>query len=104
MLSAKALLSTLSGVRSLLVLLIALLASASTFAQTPPIFPVPTVYTLTNYAGTPLVAGDFNGDGQPDLAYFSDEGGVAVRLNQGSTITSATPLSCPATTLIAADM
>ncbi|WP_433974635.1 FG-GAP-like repeat-containing protein [Tunturiibacter lichenicola] len=105
MLSAKALLRILSGVRSLPVLLIALLASASTFAQTPPIFPNPTVYTLTNYLeGRPLVPGDFNGDGQPDVAYLSDEGEVAVRLNQGSTITSTTSLSCPATTLIAADM
>ncbi len=106
MLSAKALLSTLSGVRSLPLFLIALLISASASAQTPPIFPLPpTVYTLTDYAaGTPLVAGDFNGDGQPDIAYFSDLGpGVAVRLNQGSTTPTAS-LSCPPTTLIAADV
>jgi Bacterial Ig-like domain (group 3)/FG-GAP-like repeat/FG-GAP repeat len=104
--SAKALLSTLSGVRSLPLFLIALLISASASAQTPPIFPLPpTVYTLTDYAaGAPLVAGDFNGDGQPDIAYFSDLGpGVAVRLNQGST-TPTTSLSCPPTTLIAADV
>src|SRR5580692_1976857 len=106
MLSAKALLSTLSGVRSLLVLLIALLISASASAQTP-IFPTTNLSPVAQSASS--AAGDFNGDGQPDLAFISPSGMTAtVLLSQGATTPAISvvtnPLSCNPTTLTAADM
>lgn len=109
MLSAKALLRILSGVRSLLVLLIALLVSASTSAQTQPIFPTTSFYPGSNPTPNATAAGDFNGDGQPDLAYISSSSsGVTVLLNQGATtppiVVVTNTLSCSPTTLIAADV
>jgi hypothetical protein len=112
MLSAKALLSTLSGVRSLLVLLIALLVSASTSAQTPPIFPTTSFYPAylgSNALPNATAAGDFNGDELPDVAFISPSGGTAtVLLSQGSTTPAisvvSNPLSCDPITLTAADM
>jgi Bacterial Ig-like domain (group 3)/FG-GAP-like repeat/FG-GAP repeat len=106
MLSAKALLSTLCGVRSLLVLLIALLISASASAQTP-IFPTTNLSPVAQSASS--AAGDFNGDGQPDLAFISTSGMTAtVLLSQGATTPAISvvtnPLNCDPTTLIAADM
>ncbi|WP_260736199.1 beta strand repeat-containing protein [Tunturiibacter lichenicola] len=108
MLSAKALLSTLSGVRSLLVFLIALLIPASLSAQTKPIFPTTAFYPINN-GGTSLAAGDFNGDGQPDLAYISfSPSGVTVLLNQGATTppiaVATTSISCTPSTIGAIDM
>lgn len=107
MLSAKALLRILSGVRSLLVLLIALLVSAFTSAQTQPIFSTTSFYPVPNFYAT--AAGDFNGDGQPDLAYISyKQLGATVLLNQGATtppiavVTNS--LTCGAITIAAADM
>jgi hypothetical protein len=107
MLSAKALLRILSGVRSLLVLLIALLVSAFTSAQTQPIFSTTSFYPIPNFYAT--AAGDFNGDGQPDLAYISyKQLGATVLLNQGATtppiavVTNS--LTCGAITIAAADM
>jgi Bacterial Ig-like domain (group 3)/FG-GAP-like repeat/FG-GAP repeat len=107
MLSAKALLRILSGVRSLLVLLIALLVSASISAQTQPIFPTTSFYPGSNFYAT--AAGDFNGDGQPDLAYISyKQLGATVLLNQGATTPPiavvTNPLNCGAITIAAADM
>jgi Bacterial Ig-like domain (group 3)/FG-GAP-like repeat/FG-GAP repeat len=112
MLSGEALLRTLSGVRSLLVLLIALLISASISAQTPPIFPTTAFYPNFNLASSApnvFAAGDFNGDGQPDLAYISNNPvGVVVLLNQGATtppiVVVTNSLTCSATTLAAVDM
>jgi hypothetical protein len=105
MLSAKALLRILSGVRSLLVLLIALLVSASTSAQTQPIFPTANLSPVVPSAS--LTTGDFNGDGQPDVAFVSGAA-VTIQLSQGAT-TPAIPvvsnsLSCTPTTLTVADM
>jgi hypothetical protein len=109
MLSAKALLRILSGVRSLLVLLIVLLVSASTSAQTQPIFPTTSFYPGSNPTPNATAAGDFNGDGQPDLAYISSSpSGVTVLLNQGVTtppiVVVTNTLNCSPTTLIAADV
>jgi hypothetical protein len=100
--------------RLLLALLIAPLLSLPAFAQTqPPIFPTNILYTATNILG-PFTSGDFNGDGQPDVAYISPpaEGtaypSIVVLLNQG-TIGAFTPvttggLSCTANTIEAADL
>jgi Bacterial Ig-like domain (group 3)/FG-GAP-like repeat len=105
MLSAKALLRILSGVRSLLVLLIALLVSPSVLAQTPPIFPTTNLSPVI--PSTSLATGDFNGDGQPDVAFISGAA-VTVWLGQGL-IKSVIPvvtnsLSCNPTTLTTADL
>jgi len=104
--SAKALLSTLSGVRSLPLFLIALLISASASAQIP-IFPTTNLSPVAQSASS--AAGDFNGDGQPDLAFISPSGmTVTVLLSQGATTPAISvvtnPLSCNPTTLTAADM
>ena len=106
MLSAKALLSTLSGVRSLPALLIALLVSATSSAQTP-IFPTTNLSPVGT--STSSTIGDFNGDGLPDVASISPSGETAtVLLSQGATTPAipvvTNPLSCTPTTLTAADM
>jgi hypothetical protein len=106
MLSAKTLLSTLSGVRSLPVLLIALLVSATSSAQTP-IFPTTNLSPVAT--STSSTIGDFNGDGQPDVASISPSGEtVTVLLSQGATTPAipvvTNPLSCTPTTLTATDM
>jgi Bacterial Ig-like domain (group 3)/FG-GAP-like repeat/FG-GAP repeat len=104
MLSAKALLSTLSGVRSLPVFLIALLVSATASAQTP-IFPTTNLSPVVPSAS--LATGDFNGDGQPDVAFISGAA-VTIQLSQGATTPAipvvTNPLSCTPATLAAADM
>jgi hypothetical protein len=113
---------TPSGARSLLALLITLLLTFPAFAQTQaPIYPLPIISQVnpspspTNNPAT-VTTGDFNGDGQPDLAYISSSGtpnyqitnGITVVLNQGPnnpTISVPTSgLSCTPQTIVAADM
>jgi hypothetical protein len=101
----------------LLPLLISPLLLVAAAAQTPPIFPTvnftpPVGVTV----GGTIVSGDFNGDGQPDLAYLSvpGEGTAAptltVLLNQGANnpsvaVTTNSLTGCPsASQLVAADM
>jgi hypothetical protein len=97
----------------LLGLLVASSLTVSVLAQVQkPIFPTNPTY-VNKYGPNSLATGDFNGDGQPDVA-FVEGGGAAgilvVLLNQGTinTFTSTTTtLSCAPTnssSLVAADL
>jgi len=98
----------------LLRFLIAPLFSLQAFAQSqPPIFPTTSFTPLPNVDTTAMATGDFNGDGQPDLAFFSSgqssSYGVTVLLNQGAATSpisvSTNSLNCsPGYQLIAADI
>ena len=75
------------------------LMGESAKAQTQPIFPVQTQFSLPN-GSTPVFTGDFNDDGVPDLAAYTIANNAAVSLsilmsvgtNAQTTVT--TPL-CP---------
>lgn len=88
------------GVRSLLLLLIAQLLSLPTVAQNQPLFP--TLATFPVGAGQSIAAGDFNGDGQADLAAISlssTSTTLTIFLDQGATtppLSVATSLNLPA--------
>ncbi|MDQ3920515.1 MAG: VCBS repeat-containing protein, partial [Acidobacteriota bacterium] len=70
-----------SGVRRLLALLLLLTAAAvSVSAQS---FSLPASYTLGSTTPGTGVAGDFNGDGKPDLAVNGGTSSISVMLNKG---------------------
>jgi hypothetical protein len=74
-------------------------ASSTAKAQTPQaIFPLATQLNLSPF-GFPVFAGDFNGDGVPDLAYITENNSLEIALSVGSNApkTVTTPLTCPST-------
>jgi hypothetical protein len=71
-----------------------------------PIFPVDNFTPPAGVSVSPLATGDFNGDGQPDIAYLSVPGGgtppptLTVLLNQGANnppiaVTTTSLTGCP---------
>ena len=68
-------------------------------AQTPqPLFSIATQLPLSGTA-LPVFAGDFNGDGVPDLAYITESNNLEIVLSAGSNTptTVTTPSICPST-------
>ena len=108
----------------LLFFLIAPLLPVATLGQNqPPIFPMAQFTPPAGVVVSSLATGDFNGDGQPDLAYISVPGTVqpvsgpvstlTVLLNQGAnsppvSVTTSSLNGCPLTSglysLVSADM
>lgn len=94
--------------QALLAFLIALPLSLPSFAQSPPLFPV----TTFNDAGTQQVmaTGDFDGNGQPDLATISPNSSsstLTILLNQGNTtppLSKTTALNINVVQLTAVDI
>jgi hypothetical protein len=86
----------LKGIRPLVVVLCTVTLSLPAFAQTPPLFPLTATFPIGG--GQVVATGDFNGDGQTDLASISlssTSTTLVVFLNQGAT----TPPSPVTTTL-----
>jgi hypothetical protein len=89
-----------SWTAGLLVLLLTLgIASSAANAQTPQaLFPIATQLKLSPF-GFPVFAGDFNGDGVPDLAYITENNSLEIALSVGTNAptTVTTQLTCPST-------
>lgn len=97
------------GVRSLLVLLIALFVSLAALAQTqPPLFPITSFFDAGGQTVT--TTGDFNGDGRPDLVTVTPNQNASIvtaLLNQGDTtppLAVTTAVNVGAIRLVAVDM
>jgi len=106
---ARALLESLRVIRVLLVAFVvsSLFVIASPGQTQQPIFALPVLSSTSVISGSAI--GDFNGDGQADVAYISTATAITVLLNQG-TNNPANPvvtggLTCtPQSSLVAADM
>ena len=104
--------------RAVLLISLLLLVAPAAQAQTP-VFPTETFTPQVGVLVSTLATGDFNGDGQPDLAYLSVPGSgtpsptLTVLLNQGAakfpvavttnSLTGCSP-SSQSYSLVAADM
>ena len=79
------------NLRAALLISVLLLVAPAAQAQTP-VFPTETFTLQVGVLVSTLATGDFNGDGQPDLAYLSVPGSgtpsptLTVLLNQGAPI------------------